>query len=85
MFWNKCSSNRQMIIFGMPGADFVDEVDMKGLANSFNKLTKRINLMEKGVSNKVDQVTREVTALQTHNKSMNDKMDEILKHLKAKK
>jgi hypothetical protein len=26
-----------------------------------------------------------VTALQTHNNSMNDKMDEILKHLKAKK
>lgn len=53
MFWNKCTSNRQVIIIGQPGAESAPEAELNGLARSFDKLDTRIKAMDKGVSTKV--------------------------------
>jgi hypothetical protein len=61
MFWNKCTSNRQVIIIGQPGAESAPEVDYtKGLARSFDELDTRITAIDKGVSTKVEEVTTQL-------------------------
>jgi hypothetical protein len=60
MFWKKCTSNRMMIIFGQPQAEFVQEVDLKGLAQSFKKLNTRLNTLDTSLGGKCSSLTNKI-------------------------
>jgi hypothetical protein len=99
MFWNKCASNKQIIIMGQPGAEVAEEDTLKGLAARFRRLIKRLDTIDKNVLEKVDLVSQqimvdgnveeerlrtEVASLTKENKAMSEKMDKILELVKRK-